>query len=80
VLNVSTLLLNNISKTMTPFLNAAVNEALWQLVPFFHNGLFQLTTVVNFGYGRLVAEQRPKQHNPRDLDPGCLGPHLRLDE
>ena len=41
MLNVSTLLLNNISK-MTPFANAAVNEALQQLVPFFHNGLFQL--------------------------------------
>jgi len=29
-------------KTTTPFVNAAVNEALQQLVPFFHNGLFQL--------------------------------------
>jgi len=42
VLNVSTLLLYNISKTTTPFVNAVVNEALRQLVPFFHNGLFQL--------------------------------------
>jgi len=42
VLNVSTLLLYNNSKTTTPFVNAAVNEALRQLVPFFHNGLFQL--------------------------------------
>jgi len=50
VLSVYTLLLYNISKTTTPFVNAAVNEALWQLVPFFHNGLFQLidNTVVNF--------------------------------
>jgi len=31
-----------ISKTTTPFVNVAVNEALQQLVPFFHNGLFQL--------------------------------------
>jgi len=38
----STLLLYNISKMTTPFVNAAVNEALRQLVPFFHNGLFQL--------------------------------------
>jgi len=42
VLDVSTLLLYNISKTTTPFVNAAVSEALRQLVPFFHNGLFQL--------------------------------------
>ena len=42
MLDVSTLLLYNIGKTTTPFLNAAVNEALRQLVPFFHNGLFQL--------------------------------------
>jgi len=39
VLNVSTLLLYNIT---TPFVNAVVNEALRQLVPLFHNGLFQL--------------------------------------
>jgi len=26
----------------TPFVNAVVNEALQQLVPFFHSGLFQL--------------------------------------
>ena len=31
----STLLLYNISKTTTPFVNAAVNEALQQLVPIF---------------------------------------------
>ena len=37
----------NISKTMTPFVNAAVNEAL-RLVPFFHNGLFQLIDCSKF--------------------------------
>ena len=37
MLNVSTLLLYNISKMTTPFVNAAVNEALQQLVPFFRN-------------------------------------------
>jgi len=42
VLNVSTLLLYKINKTTTPFVNAAVNEVLRQLVPFVHNGLFQL--------------------------------------
>jgi len=38
----STLLLYNPNKTTTPFVNAAVNEALRQLVPFFYNAQFQL--------------------------------------
>jgi len=48
---------------MTPF----VNEALRQLVPFFHSGLFQVID----SSGRLVAEGHPKQHNPPGY-PGCL--------
>jgi len=67
-------MLYNISKTTTPFVNAAVNEGLRQLVPFFHNGLFQVIDSSKFSV--MVdncAEERPKQHNPRGLDPGCLG-------
>ena len=48
MLNVSTLLLYNISKATTPFVNAAVNEALQELVLFFHNGLFQLNDSSKF--------------------------------
>jgi len=48
IYNVSTLLMYNISKTTTAFIKAAVNEALQQLVPFFHNGLFQLINSSKF--------------------------------
>jgi len=65
VLNVSTLLLYNISKTTTPFVNAAVNEAVRQLVPFFHNGLFQLIDSSKFSVMvDLLLKSAPKQHNP----------------
>jgi len=50
VINVSTLLLYNISKTTMPFVNAVINKALQQRVPFFHNGLFQLIDSSKFSF------------------------------
>ena len=73
MLNVSTLLLYNISKTTTPFVNTAVNEALRQIVPFFHNGLFQMIDSRKFlVMVDLLLKGAPNSINPWGLDPGLV--------